>query len=103
MKEVASIATQKAKKAPAKKTCTSCGRSLNLSDGFYSSKSPLFALDGKVNICKDCFIKNSLNEDGEIDETKLQQSLRQIDKPYYRDNILSATRQFLSEHSYLTE
>ena len=103
MKEVANIATQKAKKVPAKKTCTSCGRSLNLSDGFYSSKSPLFALDGKVNICKDCFIKNSLNEDGEIDETKLQQSLRQIDKPYYRDNILSATRQFLSEHSYLTE
>lgn len=103
MKEVANIATRKTKKTPAKKTCTSCGKSLSLSKGFYSSKSPLFALDGKVNICKECFIKNSLNEDGEIDEMKLQQSLRQMDKPYYKDSLVSATNQFLKEHSYLSE
>ena len=100
---VVSTANRKHNKVLPKKTCTSCGRSLNLSTGFYSSKSPLFALDGKVNICKECFIKNSLNEDGEIDEVKFQQSLRQMDKPFYRDSLVSATNQFLKEHSYLSE
>lgn len=41
---VANIATKKVTK---KKICSSCGRELTLSTGFYSSKSPLFAADKK--------------------------------------------------------
>ena len=62
---MASTATKKETK---KKICSSCGKELSLSTGFYSSKSPLFAVDGKINICKECFISNALNEEtGEID------------------------------------
>ena len=56
---MAIIATKKETK---KKVCSSCGRELPLSTGFYSSKSQLFAIDGKINICKECFISNALNE-----------------------------------------
>ena len=63
---MAIIATKKETK---KKICSSCGRELTLSTGFYSSKSRLIAVDGKINICKECFISNALNEEtGEIDE-----------------------------------
>lgn len=85
------------------KICTSCGRELPLSTGFYSSKSPLFALDKKINICKECFINNSLNHDtGEIDEVKFKNMLRRTDFPYYRDNLQSATNQYAKEHGYVS-
>lgn len=68
------------------------------------SKSPLFALDGKVGICIDCVKEFSLNnETGEIDEVKFKNTLRQIDKPYYKDNLQSAINQFAKEHSYVPE
>lgn len=98
---MASTATKKETK---KKVCSACGRELPLSTGFYSSKSPLFAVDGKINICKECFISNALNEEtGEIDELKFKNLLRRTDFPYYRDNLQSATLQYAKEHGYVSE
>lgn len=77
------------------KRCTSCGEWLNKTRGFYSSRSPLFAVDGRVNICKDCFIKHSLTEKGEVDTVKFQQMLRQIDKPFYKDCLVMAGNEIL--------
>lgn len=92
------------KKIIKKKKCTSCGRELPLSTGFYSTKSPLFAIDKKINICKECFIQNSLNnETGEIDEVKFKNMLRRTDFPYYKDTVQSATNQFIKEHSYVSD
>lgn len=98
--EVVITAGRKPKKM---KICTSCGRELPLSTGFYSSKSPLFALDKKINICKECFINNSLNQNtGEIDEVKFKNMLRRTDFPYYRDNLQSASNQYAKEHGYVS-
>ena len=98
---MAFIATKKETK---KKICSSCGKELPLSTGFYSSKSPLFAVDGKINICKECFISNALNEEtGEIDELKFKNLLRKTDFPYYRDNLQSATFQYAKEHGYVSD
>ena len=92
------------KKETNKKVCSSCGKELPLSTGFYSSKSQLFAVDGKINICKECFISNALNEEtGEIDELKFKNLLRRTDFPYYRDNLQSATLQYAKEHGYVSE
>ena len=98
---MAIIATKKETK---KKVCSSCGKELPLSTGFYSSKSQLFAVDGKINICKECFISNALNEEtGEIDELKFKNLLRRTDFPYYRDNLQSATLRYAKEHGYVSE
>lgn len=92
------------KKETKKKVCSACGRELPLSTGFYSSKSPMFAVDGKINICKECFIANALNEEtGEIDEVKFKNLLRRTDFPYYRDNLQSATLQYAKEHGYVDD
>lgn len=62
----------------------------------------MFAVDGKINICKDCFISTALNEEtGEIDELKFKNLLRRTDFPYYRDNLKSATLQYAKEHGYV--
>ena len=91
------------KKVTKKKHCSCCGTEKPLSD-FYMSKSPLHALDGKTPICKDCVIKSSLDEDtNEIDETKFKNILRQIDKPFYKDNLQSAINQFKKENSHIEE
>ena len=87
-----------------RKICSSCGKELPLKTGFYTSKSPLFAIDKKINICKDCFITNALNNDtGEIDEIKFKNLLRKTDFPYYRDNLQSAVNQYAKEHGYVSE
>lgn len=92
------------KRETKKKVCSACGRELPLSTGFYSSKSPMFAVDGKINICKECFISNALNEEtGEIDELKFKNLLRKTDFPYYRDNLQSATLQYAKEHGYVSD
>lgn len=92
------------KKETKKKVCSSCGRELPLNTGFYSSKSPMFAVDGKINICKECFIANALIEEtGEIDEAKFKNLLRRTDFPYYRDNLQSATLQYSKEHGYVED
>lgn len=95
-----SLATKKEVK---KKKCTACHEELKLTD-FYISKSPLFSLDQRVPICKKCVINNSVNkETGEIDELALNKTLRQIDKPYYKDSIESAKNQFKKENSYIED
>ena len=92
------------KKKTKKKVCSSCGRELPLNTGFYSSKSPMFAVDKKINICKECFISSALNnETGEIDEVKFKNLLRRTDFPFYRDNLQSATLQYAKEHSYVDD
>ena len=97
------MATTATKKDTKKKFCTACHQELPLSH-FYMSKSPLHSLDGKVPICKDCALQNSLNEEtGEIDEVKFKNILRQLDKPYYLDNVISAQNQFAKEHGYIPE
>ena len=98
------MATTATKKETKKKVCSSCGRELPLSTGFYSSKSPMFAVDGKINICKECFVANALIEEtGEIDEVKFKNLLRRTDFPYYRDNLQSATLQYAKEHGYVDD
>lgn len=91
------------KKDVKKKYCSCCGKEKSLSN-FYLSKSPLHALDKKTPICKDCIIVSSLNkETNEIDELKFKNILRQIDKPFYKDNLQSAINQFKKENSYVPD
>ena len=90
------------KKEVKKKHCTACGKELQLSQ-FYISKSPMYALDGKVPMCKNCIIKASLTNTGEIDEENFKNMLRQIDKPFYKDNLQSAINQFSKEHGYIDD
>ena len=91
-----------ANKQKGKKVCPCCHEEKKITD-YYISKSPLYSLDGRVPICKDCMISNSLNEDGSINEVELNKILRQADKPYFKDSLASAAEQFLAEHSYIDE
>ena len=83
-----------------KKICSCCHDEKKLTD-FYISKSPLFSLDERVPICKECVIGSSLNKDGTINDIELNKILRKIDKPYYKDSIESAINRTLKEHSYV--
>lgn len=85
-----------------KKQCTACHEEKKLT-AFYISKSPLFSIDQRVPVCKECVISSSLNDDGTINEIELNKILRKIDKPYYKDLIESAINQFKREHSYVSE
>jgi hypothetical protein len=77
---------------------------LALSVGFYSTRSPLFATDKRINICKDCFISNALSPDtGEVDETKFKNLLRKTDFPYYRDILQASANQYVKEHGYISD
>jgi hypothetical protein len=91
-----------ANKQKGKKQCTCCHEEKKLTD-FYISKSPLFSIDERVPVCKNCIISCSLNEDNTINEVELNKTLRKIDKPYYKDLIESAINQFKKEHSYVNE
>jgi len=91
-----------ANKQKGQKVCTCCHKEKKLTD-FYISKSPLFSVDERVPICKECTISSSLNEDGSINELELNKLLRKIDKPYYKDLLESARKQFKKEHSYINE
>lgn len=84
----------------AKKTCTCCGKEKPIS-AFYSSKSPVFALDGKVNICKECCDSLVTEENGVVNQDKLKNLMRQLDKPYFKDIWASSEDQYLREHSYV--
>jgi hypothetical protein len=85
-----------------KKFCTCCHTEKKIID-FYISKSPLFSIDERVPICKECVINSSLNEDKSINELELNKILRKIDKPYYKDLLESAKNRFIKEHSYVNE
>ena len=86
-----------------RKQCSCCGRELPLLN-FYTSHSPMFAVDHKVNICKECFITYSIDkETGEVDIEKFKTILRQADKPFYFDYFQSSINQVLKEHSEMDE
>lgn len=77
------------KKVP-EKFCTCCKRSLPMAK-FYSSISPMFSLDGRVNICKDCIVNSVIDSDTKrFDEVRFNLILRRIDKPYYKDTLATA-------------
>ena len=87
-----------------KKTCLACKPDVSehsIKD-FYISKNPMHK-DGFVPWCKECIKNNSVTENGEIDEDKLKNVLRQIDKPYYKDMLQSAINQYKKEHSFISE
>lgn len=86
-----------------KKKCTCCGEEKSLVSGFYISKSPLFQIDGRLNICKTCIINMSLNDDGSINEIEFNKILRKTEKPYYKNYLEAAYNQFRKEHSYVSE
>lgn len=91
-----------ANKQKGKKQCTCCSKEKNLTQ-FYISKSPLFSIDERVPICKVCIMNSSLNKDGTINDVELNKILRTIDKPYYKDLIESAVKQFKKENSYVND
>ena len=91
-----------ANKQKGEKVCNFCHESKKLTN-FYISKSPLYSVDERVPVCKDCVISASLNEDGTINELELNKILKKIDKPYYKDLIESAITGFKNEHSYVED
>ena len=96
------VRTRAANAQKGKKRCSCCEEEKNLLD-FYASSSPLFALDKRVPICKECVKKTCLNKNGEIDDIEFNKLLRMIDKPYYKDTLESSCQQFKKENSYIKE
>ena len=98
----ANTGKEPANKQKGEKVCNFCHEKKKLTD-FYISKSPLFSVDERVPICKDCVISASLNEDGTINDIELNKILKKIDRPYYKDLIESAISGFKNEHSYVED
>lgn len=91
-----------ANKQKGKKVCTCCHENKNMTD-FYLSYSPMYSLDKRVPICKECCKSSCLNDDGTINYTKLKELLMHIDKPLYYDQLSSAESSVKKENSYLSE
>ena len=91
-----------ANKQKGKKTCSCCHVEKNLTE-YYLSYSPLYSLDQRVPVCKDCCKTSVLNEDGTIDYAKFKILLRNIDKPLYYDLLWSAEESIKSENSYIDD
>lgn len=85
-----------------KKVCTCCGIEKNLTDFYYSS-SPMYSLDERIPICKECCKTSVLAEDGRIDFDKFKDLLRNIDKPLYFDLLFSSEESVKKENSYLSD
>lgn len=91
-----------ANKQKGKKICSCCSKEKNLTD-FYLSYSPMYSLDKRVPVCKDCCKSSILNTDGTINYDKLKELLRNIDKPLYIDLIMSSEQSVAKENSYLED
>ena len=91
-----------ANKQKGKKICTCCHENKNMTD-FYLSYSPMYSLDKRVPICKECCKSSCLNDDGTINYMKLKELLMHIDKPLYYDQLNSAESSVKKENSYLGE
>ena len=65
------------------KLCVYCREELSLSK-FHSSKSPIHK-DGRVDMCRNCVVKFSIDDQGNVDENKFKIVLRKLDKPFYSD------------------
>ena len=85
-----------------KKTCSCCHETKNLTE-YYLSYSPLYSLDQRVPVCKDCCKTSVLNDDGTINYKKFKQLLRNIDKPLYYDLIWSSEESIKRENGYLND
>ena len=101
-----STATKGTKKGNTNKICLACppeeNKNIHPLGDFYLSKNPMHK-DGKLPWCKNCIKQESLNKLGEIDEEKFKSVLRQIDRPYYKDVLQSAVKQYKKEHSYIED
>lgn len=64
-----------------KQICVTCKENLPFSN-FYSSKSELFSLTGKVPMCKKCMYEKSLDINGDVDLELFKEILRKVDKPF---------------------
>lgn len=91
-----------ANKQKGKKTCSCCHIEKNLTE-YYLSYSPLYSLDQRVPVCKDCCKTSVLNNDGTINNKKFKQLLRNIDKPLYYDQLWSAEESIKRENGYLND
>ena len=85
-----------------KKVCTCCHDEKNLTDFYYSS-SPMYSLDERIPVCKECCKTSALSEDGRIDFDKFKDLLRNIDKPLYFDLLFSSEESVKKENSYLSD
>ena len=85
-----------------KKVCTCCHEEKNLTD-FYFSSSPMYSLDERIPVCKECCKTSVLAEDGRIDFDKFKDLLRNIDKPLYFDLLFSSEESVKKENSYLSD
>lgn len=85
-----------------KKVCTCCHEEKNLTDFYYSS-SPMYSLDERIPVCKECCKTSVLTEDGRIDFDKFKDLLRNIDKPLYFDLLFSSEESVKKENSYLSD
>jgi hypothetical protein len=85
-----------------KKVCTCCHEEKNLTDFYYSS-SPMYSLDERIPVCKECCKTSVLSEDGKIDFDKFKDLLRNIDKPLYFDLLFSSEESVKKENSYLSD
>lgn len=87
-----------------KKICSQCGKEKPFVNGFYSNTSPIFSLDGRDPICKECLAESVIDEEtGCIDEIKLDKMMRTLDRPYFKDTLESSREQFLKEHPDIAE
>lgn len=71
------------------KQCTCCHKPKKLTDFYYSS-SPMYSLDERIPVCKECCKTSVLSDDGRIDFDKFKDLLRNIDKPLYFDLLFSS-------------
>lgn len=85
-----------------KKVCTCCHEEKNLTDFYYSS-SPMYSLDERIPVCKECCKTSVLSDDGRIDFDKFKDLLRNIDKPLYFDLLFSSEESVKKENSYLSD
>lgn len=85
-----------------KKVCTCCHEEKNLTDFYYSS-SPMYSLDERIPVCKECCKTSVLSDDGKIDFDKFKDLLRNIDKPLYFDLLFSSEESVKKENSYLSD
>lgn len=85
-----------------KKVCSCCKQEKKMTD-FYISYSPLYSIDQRTPICKECCKTSVLNQDGTINYSKFKNLLRQIDRPLYYELLDSAESSVKKENSYLSD
>lgn len=84
-----------------RKLCAACQKSLLLSK-FYRSGNEQLHTDGFLPYCKECLVEMSLDPETHIvDSARLQNILRQCDKPWDKDILDAAIRE--CEDSYNPE